>query len=188
MAANGSLSAALGRAIGLGMLSGSRTFTPLAALSRAAALGQLDGFERTPLTLLVRPAISRMLWLAAGGEWVGDKLPMIPSRLSPVPLTGRIVIGAVVGAASFRIARLPTPTGFAVGAASAAAGAYAAFTLRQRVDALSGWPDPVVGAAEDAMVISGSLAVCGAPWLGFGLAAAVAAALRAIPAPVASPG
>jgi len=178
----GSLSDALGRAIGLWMLTGSRSATPLAALGRAAALGQLDGFERTPLAPLTRPAVGRVLWLAAAGEWVGDKLPMVPSRLSPVPLIGRIVIGSVLGAASFRAARIPTAAGFALGGASAAAGTYAAYTLRQRIDALSGWPDPLVGAAEDVVVTGGALTICGAPWLGFGLAAAVAAALRAVPA------
>ena len=178
----GSLSAALGRAIGLGLLTGSRSATPIAALGRAASLGQLDGFERTPFAPLTRPTVGRVLWVAAAGEWVGDKLPMVPSRLSPVPLIGRIVIGSVLGAASFRTAQIPTAVGFAIGGASAAAGTYAAYTLRQRVDTLTGLPDPLVGVAEDVVVIGSALAVCGAPWLGFGLAAAVATALGAVPA------
>jgi len=187
MARDRSLSAALGRAIGLGMLTGCRSATPFAVLGRAAALGQLDGFERTPFAPLTRPAVGRILWLAAAGEWTGDKLPMTPSRLARGPLIARIVVGSVLGVASFRTARIPTPAGFAVGALSAAAGAYAGYTLRQRVDTLSGWPDPLIGAAEDVIVVGSALTICGAPWLGFGLAAAAAVALRAVPAPGTEP-
>lgn len=36
--------------------------------------------------------------LGAAGELVGDKLPMTPSRLSPVGLGARLLLGAVTGA------------------------------------------------------------------------------------------
>ena len=64
----------------LGAAAGGRSMTPIAALTAGS---------RGPVRLAASAA--------ALGELVVDKLPGTPSRVSPAPLGGRLVLGALAG-------------------------------------------------------------------------------------------
>ncbi|MBA2598140.1 MAG: DUF4126 family protein, partial [Chloroflexia bacterium] len=87
------------RAAGLGVVAGLRSQLPLALLALAAGRGYFNVGAHAPLRLLGEPVARRVLGLAAIGEFVGDKLPMTPSRLSPGSFAGRLLFGGLAGAA-----------------------------------------------------------------------------------------
>jgi uncharacterized membrane protein len=140
------------KALGLGAISGLRSLSGPAFVSRAASHGHLD-LEGTPLAFLGSSRLSKVLVLTELGEVVGDKLPMTPSRTSPPPLLGRAVSGAVVGAAIFVSEGRRATTGAALGSTAAIVAAFAGERLRALAVEKTGLPDPVVALAEDATVL-----------------------------------
>ncbi len=95
----------------------------------------------------------------AAGEIIGDKLPMTPSRIAPVPLLGRIASGGLSGAALCAAAGKPAAVGAAIGALGAVAGAFTFYYLRRSAGQRTAIPDPVLGAVEDGLVYGGGLLV-----------------------------
>jgi len=81
----------------IGVVSGLRAFTGIAAISWAARLGWLH-LEATPLAFLGYAATPYILSFMALGELVSDKLPKTPSRLVPPQFGARVVIGGLCGA------------------------------------------------------------------------------------------
>jgi len=139
-------------AIGLGAISGLRSLSGPAFVSRAASRGHLD-LEGTPFAFLGSSRVSKALVLMELGELVGDKLPMAPSRTSLPPLLARAVSGAVVGAAVFVSEGRRVATGAALGSSAAIVAAFAGERLRALVVEKTGLPDPVVALAGDAIVM-----------------------------------
>ena len=88
-----------------------------------------------------------------GGELIGDKLPMTPSRLERGPKMGRFIIGGLAGAAVAVDAGRPWAAGALAGIAGAGLGAYGGYHLRRWLGAASGVPDPVIAIGEDAAAI-----------------------------------
>ncbi len=121
------------RAAEAGVASGLRSFSALAAL----ALRDRDGSR------LLRAA----LLAAAAGELVTDKLPQTPARVEPGPLAVRVATGALAGG------RLAGPAGGAAGALAAAVASVAAYRARRAIGRRLPVPDPLVGAAEDALAV-----------------------------------
>ena len=140
------------RALGLGAISGLRSLSGPAFVSRAASRGDLD-LDGTAFAFLGSPHISKALVLMELGELVGDKLPATPSRTSPPPLLGRAVSGAVVGAAIFISEGRRATTGAALGSTAAIVAALAGEWIRALAVEKTGLPDPVVALAEDATVL-----------------------------------
>jgi uncharacterized membrane protein len=133
-------------------------------LRSAAALGAVCGMRTfggwAGLALRGRVADRRLrgaLLAAAAGEMAGDKTPWVPPRSDPAALAGRVISGALAG-------RLVAgPRGARVGAATAAASTYASERARALLGQRLGIPDPVLGAAEDALVLGIAAAAAGAP-------------------------
>jgi len=140
------------RALGLGAISGLRSLSGPAFVSRAASRRDLD-LDGTAFAFLGSPHISKALVLMELGELVGDKLPATPSRTSPPPLLGRAVSGAVVGAAIFISEGRRATTGAALGSTAAIVVALAGEWIRALAVEKTGLPDPVVALAEDATVL-----------------------------------
>ena len=140
------------RALGLGAISGLRSLSGPAFVSRAASHGHLD-LEGTPIAFLGSPRLSTVLILMELGELVGDKLPATPSRTSPPPLLGRAASGALVGAVVFVSESRRATIGAALGSTAAIVAAFAGERLRALAVEKSGLPDPVVALAEDAAVL-----------------------------------
>jgi uncharacterized membrane protein len=139
-------------ALGLGVISGLRSTSGPAFLSRAAARGDVS-LEGTPFSFLGSPRVSGALLVAMAGEMVVDKLPIAPSRTVPPSLLGRAASGALAGAALFAAGERRIPAGGLLGAASAVAAAFAGEWLRAGVAQKTGAPDPLVALLEDGVVL-----------------------------------
>ena len=140
------------RALGLGAISGLRSLSGPAFVSRAASYGRLD-LNGTPLGFVSSPYVSKALLVMALGELAGDKLSITPSRTSPPVLLWRAVSGALVGAALFASDGRRATKGAAIGSSAAVAAALAGEQLRVLAGEKIGLPDPVVALAEDAIVL-----------------------------------
>ena len=140
------------RALCLGAISGLRSLSGPAFVSRAASRGDLD-LDGTVFAFLGSPRISKVLVLTELGELVGDKLPITPSRTSLLPLLGRAASGALVGAAVFVSEGNRATTGAALGSTAAIVAAFAGERLRALAVEKTGLPAPVVALAEDATVL-----------------------------------
>jgi uncharacterized membrane protein len=147
---------AFSKALGLGALSGLRSMSGPALLSRAAVKGRLS-LDGTNLAFLGSPRVSKTLLAMALGELVADKLPAAPSRTALPPLLGRAASGALVGAALFASDGRRAAAGAALGSSAAVAAAFAGERLRVLVGEKTGLPDPVVALAGDAIVLLGGL-------------------------------
>ena len=121
-----------------GLLTGARTMTVPAALSRAARPAN--------------PRVTAILTAAAAGEMLTDKLP-IGSRTSAVQLAARLLSGGVCGAA-IGLPRNPAG-GLLAGMAGAAAGAFATAALRSALARRLG-ADLPAAVLEDAAVVTGA--------------------------------
>jgi len=128
-----------------GVTAGLRTMTAPALL--ALAQQQPGGGK---VWLLGSRRTSQVLTLLALGELVFDKLPFAPSRLSPGGLSGRLLAGAMCGAA---VVSEDQRAGALLGAAGALAGSFAGYGLRKSAGKASGVPDALVALVEDGVAI-----------------------------------
>jgi uncharacterized membrane protein len=143
------------RAFGLGAFTGLRSMAAPAAMSRAAAAGRLGPLEGTPFEALGSSGAARVLTVLEVGELLGDKLPLAPSRTSPLPVLGRAAFGALVGATLCISEGRRASVGGALGAVGAVAFAYAGERLRMLIGEQLGVPDLAVALVEDAVVLFG---------------------------------
>jgi uncharacterized membrane protein len=151
------------QAAGLGVVAGMRSQLPLALLAVGAARGRFAVEAEGPLALLRSPVAQRLLVLLAVGEFVGDKLPFIPSRLEPGPLFGRMLLGALAGTAIASETRRSPALGAVLGAGGAVVGAQAGYHARVALGRATGIPDSVWGAVEDAAAVTLGMSVVHLP-------------------------
>jgi uncharacterized membrane protein len=105
---------------------------------------------------LDRRATTRVAVLASASEFVGDKLPMTPSRLQPQGLIPRLVLGGLGGAVLTHREGHSTAVAAAaagLGAVGAFVGAHAGATWR-RVGAARLGRDLPAALVEDAVVLA----------------------------------
>ncbi len=143
----------------IGVVSGLRAMTPLAAVSWAArgGVGWLH-LEDTPLAFLGYAFTPYILSALAIGELINDKLPKTPSRKAPAPFGARVVMGALCGAA----AGAPSQAllaGVVAGALGGVAGTLGGYEFRSRLVKATGGKDFPIALLEDA------IAICAAFWL-----------------------
>jgi uncharacterized membrane protein len=140
-------------AVGLGLVSGLRTFQGLAWTARA--LSRQGVSRRAPVLerFLARDGVAAVLGLLAAGELAVDKVPGIPDRVDLRPLLGRATAGALAGAVVAGRGRdAPgAAAGAAAGAVGALAGAYAGWFLRRQVTRSTIMPDGAIALLEDAL-------------------------------------
>ena len=137
----------------IGVVAGLRSMTAPAAVSWAAHAGWLH-LENTWLAFLGYSATPYILTVLAIGELIADKLPKTPSRKAPVGFTGRIVTGAISGAA------LSAPdnitAGLVAGALGAVVGTLGGYEFRVRLVRATGGKDLPIALLEDAIAIGGA--------------------------------
>ena len=141
------------RSAALGFVGGLRSMTPFAVLSLLRGGNASSGSASNPLQYLNTPAARIITGVLAAGEIFGDKLPFVPSRVSPGPLAGRVVVGALIGWAICRQANRSPVIGAilcAVGAASGSSAGYFALTWLTKA---TKFPIPVVGIVEDLLAV-----------------------------------
>lgn len=148
--------AAYGRALTLGVVSGLRSMTGLAAVALAAqpggpyaALAEAPAYWRWIAT---RAGLAGF-GLAAAGELVGDKLSITPDRTTPPALAGRLGCGALAGALACRAVGHSPAIGGALGAIGALIGTFVGYNYRVKVASSTGLPDLPLALAEDATAV-----------------------------------
>jgi uncharacterized membrane protein len=140
----------------IGVVAGLRAMTVPAAVSWAARLGLLN-LKGTWLAFLGYAWTPWILTLLALGELVTDQLPSTPSRTVPAQFCGRLVTGAMAGAAI--AASAGNWTGGAVaGALGAAAGTLGGSAARARLAEAFGRDRPAAF-LEDIVAIVAAIAI-----------------------------
>ncbi|HTI14443.1 MAG TPA: hypothetical protein VL461_07735 [Dictyobacter sp.] len=119
----------------LGITAGLRSMMPIAMLTWSAPEAS--------------PRAKTLTSFLAIGELIGDKLPIIPSRLTPGPFIARLVIGAISGALLCRRYQHPLAEGAMRGALSAAIGTIAGSGYRTLTAQTTEVPDVVWASIED---------------------------------------
>ncbi len=137
-------------ALCLGVVSGLRAVTSPAVVSWAARMGVL-ALGGTHLAFLGYAATPWILTVLALGEIVNDKLPGTPSRTIPPQVAGRVVSGALVGAAIGIVANALLLCIFA-GVIGALIGTYGGAAVRARLAKAFGRDLPAA-LLEDAVAI-----------------------------------
>ena len=132
----------------IGVVAGLRAMTAPAAVSWAAAFGWID-VSGTWLAFLASPWTRWIFTLLAIGELVNDQRPSTPSRTVPIQFGGRIVMGALSGAAIAGLA------GGVLGIVGAVIGTLGGKAARARLAATFG-SDPPAAFIEDAVAIAGA--------------------------------
>lgn len=143
-------------AFGIGVVTGLRSMTGPAVVCWAAHLGRLN-LADSRLALMGSTAATYSFSAFAIGELVADKLPFIPNRTSPGPLFGRIVLGALCGAALCAAGGDSVATGAILGGVGGIAGAFAGYQARANLVKKLGCPDWVVAVLEDMVAVGGGL-------------------------------
>lgn len=139
-------------ALGLGVLTGIRSMTGPAWVIFATQHGALELPPEKLSWTKSDPAMKLAIALAAG-EYVADKLPVVPDRTSAIPLLGRLGLGALCGAAvEFSFDR-KWHTGAALGTLGALLGAFAGFGYRKYI-AERGLPDLPFALLEDGATLT----------------------------------
>lgn len=141
-------------AVGYATLAGMRSMSAPAYLSHHLTRNPSWFLLSSPLRMLQKPLVATGFKLAAAGEMVMDKLPATPDRIAPPVLLGRLLSGALVGAAVYKSREGSSATGAVVGGLSAVVATFVSYALRKGISAQANWPIAAVGVGEDALVLS----------------------------------
>ena len=115
----------------LGVVTGMRSMTAIAALSWAVWLGLVP--EQGWATWIAHLVVVILLTACALGEYVADTLPKTPRRTELGPALVRVVVGALVGAMVAVAIDEPVAGGIIFGAGGAIIGTWGGFFVRMTV-------------------------------------------------------
>jgi len=141
-------------AIGLGVVAGMRSMSAPAFVSAHLADNEARESSDRVLRFMSSPRTALAFKVGAAGEMVADKLPVIPDRISPGPLAGRMVSGALCGWSVCESEAKPAGIGAAAAGLAAVGSAFASYYLRRRLTESGRFPDVLVALAEDAIVLT----------------------------------
>ena len=136
----------------IGFASGLRAFTPAAIVCWAAVWGWIP-LAGSHLAFLGRTTGAVVASILAVGELIADKLPMTPSRLSPGPLGGRVIMSSLAGTALAIGTGHSWVLGVVAGALGSIAGAFSGFHIRRAVVSRLGIADWPIAMAEDILTV-----------------------------------
>ena len=145
--------------MGFATLAGMRSMSAPAFLSHYFSRQPHAGLAGSKLRFLQKPVTASVLKLLAAGEMVADKLPNTPDRIAPPVLLGRLLSGALVGAAWYKSHHGSALSGGVLGGLAAVAATFVSYALRVGISEQAGVPVALVGAGEDALVLAGGAAL-----------------------------
>ena len=108
---------------------------------------------------MASPVTAYILTALAAMELVADKLPFTPSRLTLLPLIGRILTGGLCGAAFAAASHQSIVLGAFAGGAGGVAGALAGYHARHALVTKLEVPDLAVALVEDAIAIGSAVLI-----------------------------
>ena len=124
------------------------TVTKVLALATVTGVRSMAGV--TALAAARRGPVKSAMMLAVGAEMLADKTPFIGNRIDPLPLGGRALMGAVVGAWVAHEAGENAALGGVLGAATAIIATRVAYDVRRHLRI----PNAAGGVLEDALVVA----------------------------------
>ena len=139
----------------LGVVAGMRSMGAPALVSDHLSRTPSSDLEHSPLRWLGTAKTANVTKLLAAGEIVGDKMPFVPNRIAPGPLFGRVMSGALSGAALCIADGKRAGLGAVIGVAAAVAGTFGFYHLRRTLGQKLPIPDPVLGGLEDVLAFGG---------------------------------
>jgi uncharacterized membrane protein len=143
----------------IGIIAGMRSISAPALVSNYLADKQSVEIDKSSFRFLASQNTANVLTLLAIGEMIADKLPIVPDRISPVPLIGRGISGGICGAA-LCIAEDERPEiGALAGLTGAIISTYGFYYLRGKLSENTGIPNLLLGLAEDALAVKGGQSV-----------------------------
>jgi uncharacterized membrane protein len=92
-------------------------------------------------------------------ELIADQMPSTPSRLQPLGLSSRIVLGGLSGAAIAASGAQSIALGGVLGAIGGIVGAFAGYHIRTRLVRVLQVPDFVIACVEDVVAIGGGILI-----------------------------
>jgi uncharacterized membrane protein len=145
-------------AFGIGVVAGLRSLTAPAVVAWAAHLGWLN-LHGSPLAFMGSVWAVAIFTLLALVEFVTDQLPTTPARTTAVPLTARIVMGALTGACLGVAGGGWLWLGALLGTIGGIAGAFGGYQARVGLVRVLHVPDFVVAIPEDLVAIGVGLLI-----------------------------
>jgi uncharacterized membrane protein len=143
-------------AFGIGIVAGLRSLTAPAVVSWAAHLHRLD-LSNSRLALLGSTFAAYTASALGIGELIAGKLPLVPNRTAPLPMTFRIVSGAICGASLCISTNRLIWAGSLLGALGAINGAFGGFHIRRLLVKYLKIKDTAIALAEDLLAIGAGL-------------------------------
>jgi uncharacterized membrane protein len=150
-------SKAIWQAIGLGTLAGMRTMSAPVVATHILSNHPSKKLAKSPLRFMQSTTVAAVLKVLSVTELVADKLPSTPNRIEPAGVAGRCLSGALAGASIYKAVGGKALTGALVGGAAAIAATYGSYFLRKTIVKANHIADPLIGAAEDALVIGAGI-------------------------------
>ena len=138
-------------ALGIGIVAGLRSLTAPAVVAWGAHLGWVN-LHGSPLAFMGSTTAVAILSVLAIGELIADKLPMIPKRTAPAPLSARVITGGLCGACFCAAAGKSLLAGMLLGGIGGVIGAFLGYSIRRRLDLHV--KDFVVAICEDVVAVS----------------------------------
>ncbi len=145
--------------LGFATLAGMRSMSAPAFLSHYLSRQPHAGLAGSRLRFLQKPLTAKVLKVLAAGEMVMDKLPTTPDRTAPPVLLGRLLSGALVGAAWYRSRHGSALSGGLLGGLAAVVSTFISYELRTGISKQTDTPVALVGVGEDALVLAGGAAL-----------------------------
>lgn len=136
----------------LGVATGLRSMTPMALLCWFAYLGYLP-VDDTWAAWTQKLSVTLAFTVLAVGELIADKMPWIPSRISPGPLFGRVVLAGLAGSIAATAMQGPGVEGVLLAVLGALLGAFGGFLVRRVLPERLQSPDWVVALGEDGSAV-----------------------------------
>lgn len=143
-------------AVGIGVVAGLRSLTAPAVVCWMAHFHVLN-LQDSHLRFMGSTIAVAVFTLLALVEIINDKLPKTPSRTTAVPLTARILMGALSGAAFGAAGASSVAIAAIAGIIGALIGTFGGYQVRTRTVKALHAPDFVIALLEDAVAIGGGL-------------------------------
>jgi uncharacterized membrane protein len=143
--------------LSIGVLAGMRSASAPAIVSYILSHHRSKTLARSNLRFLQSDLIAQGLKYMAIAELIGDKLPTAPDRIKPVALIGRGISGALAGAGVFKASGKSAVNGALIGCTAAIISTFGSFYLRKEAVKSTKISDPIIGAIEDALVVSAGI-------------------------------
>jgi uncharacterized membrane protein len=137
-------------ALGIGFVAGLRSLTAPAVVAWGAHLSWLN-LHGSPFAFMGSTAAVAIFSVLAIGELVADKLPTIPKRTAPAPLTARIITGGLCGACLCAAAGKLFLAGTLLGGIGGIIGAFLGYGVRRRLNLYI--KDAAVAVCEDVVAV-----------------------------------